>query len=104
MSGSIDNSETRGAIGIVSMENGARREIRRNQKSMSSRQKRKKVGFGEHAGKTYGDVLTTNPKYAEYLLAEGHQDHLEVQKSATWIKRGEIAIEKEVLKTGASNR
>ena len=47
-----------------------------------------KVGFGEHAKKTYVEVMEMNPKYAEYLMAEGHRGNIEVKKFHKWIIRG----------------
>ena len=47
-----------------------------------------KVGFGDHTDKKYVEVLTMSPKYADHLMADGKQEHLEVKEFAMWITRG----------------
>ena len=84
------------------MENGARREIQRRQKSVKSKGARTKEASERAKNKIYAEVLTMTPKYAEYLTTEGHQSHLEVKKSTNWINRKEFSIEKDVLQTGSS--
>ena len=37
------------------------------------------IGFGDHSDKTFVEVLTKDPRYAEYLIDEGRQDHLSMK-------------------------
>ena len=39
-----------------------------------------KLGFGEFAEYTYVEILTYKPKYAEFLMAQGKRDHIDMEK------------------------
>ena len=45
------------------------------------------VDFGEHANKTYEEVLTKNPQYAAYLMAGDQLNHYGPKKFAKRINR-----------------
>ena len=104
MGGSTKNTETRGENGCGWMENGAETRYPTEEEVGEVGGCPRKVAFGEHKDKTYVEVLTKNPKYAEYLMNEGRHGRLEVKKFAKRIQRGEISIVAEVGEEGSFER
>ena len=50
----------------------------------------KTVEFGEHANKTYGEVLTNKPHYLLYQMKEDQRNHYEAKKPTKRIARQKI--------------
>ena len=72
---------------------GEWRETRRQQKAKGGIDgKTQTLGFGDRSEKTYVEVLTNNPIYAEYIMNDGKQDHIDVKKFAGRVGKKESAI------------